>query len=312
MQTLEQRKAYLQNFLRIFSYPQDAIASLMQTFDTVCENQETRDTFFRLVSVYEENMRCDFVPLVQEIEKLSQTLGVHLFALQAVYYMLLTQKMQVYYKQRNIEEEVWKATAGDLKTKCLECKQVKGVWGIFAIRWFFNVFRGNIFRLGRLEFCLRSFGTEYEKDGRVLHADTLVIDTHIPSGEPLVYQDVLQSYKQAMAFFKRYYGVEPPAFWCKSWLLSPVNKMFLHESTNIRRFADDFDVYECLEYPDYTEIFLRVFNKEYTDGYPLDTLPCDTAIQKFYVKWMKQGKTTSAGKGVLDCRKVLKKLQTKA
>ncbi len=312
MQNVEERRRYLQDFLRAFAYPQEAITALLETYDTVCAGQEEREIFFRLVGVYEENMLCDFALLAQEIEVLSRKLCVNVFALQAVFYMLLTQKLKAYYLENGVEQDVWEATAGDLKIKCLECKQVKGIWGIFAIRWFFNLFRMNVFRLGRLEFCLRSFGAEYEKDGLVLHADTLVIDTHIPSGEPLVYGEVLQSYGQAISFFKQYRGVEAPAFWCKSWLLSPVNKVALSEKSNIRKFADDFDVYECLEYPDYTEIFLRVFNKEYVDGYPLDALPCDTAIQKFYVKWMKQRKITSAGKGVLDCKKVLKKLQTKA
>ena len=308
MQEIQRRKAYLQHFLQAFSYPQDAIADFLSVYDDVCNNPTACEALFRLIGVYEKEMRCDFLPLAQEVEKLSQETGVCLFSLQAVFYMLLTEKMQAYYAERGVSERIWHDTVLDLRVKCIECKKVKGVWGIFAIRWFFNLFRGNIFRLGRLEFCLRSFGAEYQKDGLILHPDTLVIDTHIPSGEPLVYQEVLQSYKQAMAFFKQYYGVEPPAFWCKSWLLSPVHKSALKESSNIKKFADDFDVYDCLDHDGYAEIFMRVFEKEYTADFDLRALPCDTTLQKFYVEYMQQGKITSSGKGVLDCRKVLKKL----
>ena len=87
-----------------------------------------------------------------------------------------------------------------------------------------------------------------------------------------------------------------------------MHKHALKESSNIKKFADDFDVYDCLDHDGYTEIFMRVFEKEYTADFDLSKLPCDTALQKFYVEYMRQGKPTSSGKGVLDCRKVLEKL----
>ncbi len=102
-----------------------------------------------------------------------------------------------------------------------------------ALAWSANFARGRLLQIGRLQFqylCGRG--------------DNTTVHIHIPGGEPLSHSAVLDAIKESGILLKKYYGITNAVFKCDSWLLSPELQNFLKSESNIRLFADMFDVTE--------------------------------------------------------------------
>ena len=296
-------KPHLQAFLDEFAFPEDCKAVFLSAFDRVFGDEQAKNTFLRLFSVYDNDMRADFAPLLEEVRNVGARLDIHEYTISALFYLLLTKRWREYFIQLGIDECIWKDGAKALLEKINGCKQVKNVWGVCAIRWFFNVFRMNVFRLGRLEFFARRFNKFYEKNGLTLTPENMVLDTHIPyTGTRLTHDEVLLSYEKAALFYQKHYGLDRPIFWCKSWLLFPKHKQILSPTSNIFKFLGDFDIFAWGEYENYDET-VRLFQKEFTGDFSV--LPADTSLRRTYIAWMQAGEKTGWGEGVIDYQALL-------
>ena len=97
--------------------------------------------------------------------------------------------------------------------------------GLLEYNWISLGLNLKLHKLGRLEF--------------MPSADKM--EVHIPTGEPLICSECLQSLKMSAEFFGRYYpDYEYETYCTYSWLLDDTLEKFLKKDSNILRFAKLF------------------------------------------------------------------------
>lgn len=142
---------------------------------------------------------------------------------------------------------------------------------------------GHLYRIGELEYELKRL------------ADRQVIDIHIPSDADFSPNVVNESIGMAEEFLHTYYPeMSSCDFTCDSWLLSKQLEGMLKEKSNIRSFANRFEILGESE-PD-TEFIEWIFNTK-TDNY--ETLPENTSLQREMKKFILLGGMFRNGYGVL-------------
>jgi len=73
------------------------------------------------------------------------------------------------------------------------------------------------------------------------------LDFHIPAGPPMDFETCGESFRKAIAFFRRYFPKESfVAFECWSWILDPVFPDILPPDSNLVRFQKELYLYPCL------------------------------------------------------------------
>lgn len=268
-----------------------------------------------------------------------QASGPDAAMLAAVVYIGALPQMIANYEAKGIPQQVLLDTLQDMTVWMNHHKQYKGEWGLGQTNWLIRHFRGELFRLGRLQFVFTTYrkpfrafrhrltgriaalsdaGARYRADGladgtngiydpeggwesmyaydgavhignpvstggtllrtpvRLPDADwelTLqpgdtMIDVHIPEGGKMSHELCRASYGQAVAFAERYFPeVDYKGFVCSSWLLGPVFRQLLPETSNIVRFQTDYCVTPIRS--DEEQTLERVFGF----GTKLDDLP---------------------------------------
>lgn len=210
------------------------------------------------------------------------------------------------YRARGISEEVCRATLRDLKYKHAECMDVYGVDGTFVTDWFPRHFRCRLFALGRLQYERFPFG--YNSYGTHLKKGDTVYKCHIPSCGPITTESVIDSLRQAHAFFREELrdGILP--VFCSSWMLYPPhNAEVFPAGSNLNRFYELFDVIDAVPLPK-NEDFWRVFNMPYSPE-ALENAPERTSLQRAFKRYLQSGACMGSGKGILlfDGRSILPK-----
>jgi len=145
------------------------------------------------------------------------------------------------YKEKGIPEKILLDTLGDLVIWAQNQHLVHGTIGLSDSAWLEGHLNFQLFRLGRLQFKKETAVASSEKYD--LQEGDLVIEVHIPQGEPMGMDDVHASYRQAKEFFSLYFPeYHYKYFVCGSWLLDHHMKDFLKETSNILKFGKEFDV----------------------------------------------------------------------
>ena len=106
----------------------------------------------------------------------------------------------------------------------------------------------------------------------------------------------MDSYRRALEFFAKERGDKPLICICHSWLLFEGNREIFPARLNMVDFMNDWDIIHSEEADEYGDCW-RLFGKEY-DG-NADNLPQNTTQQKAMAAWLKDGKKTGEGFGVL-------------
>ena len=191
-------------------------------------------------------------------------------------------------KKRNIPDEILLASLSEVKRYAVEYNKVmtKGEkLGILQIRWIGKVLKGNIYRLGRLEFEIRGSLKGSVKHG-VKEGDD-IIAVHIPdNGGPFTEETCKEAYRLAEEFFPKYFPEYKYEYYtCHSWLLDNTLKKFLKPTSNIVWFMDTFEITENHEsYEALTYLFGRG-----TKLQDIDKLTPETSLQKAIVEHLKNG-----------------------
>lgn len=287
-------REYLLNFLRDYEYEPEDIDYLISTYDKVMADKEAAEMWNSAIAMYEENIECTYSKITETADKVGEILCLHEFTLEFLIFACLSKHTAKVYKERGISEEIYKNTMMDLRDKLDECKMVKGVVGIFVPYWFYGFFALKRFAIGRLQFELKPFGRNYEKDGKVLNEESIVIDTHIPRGRtPLNEEECEKAYKQAAEFFKDQLNGEC-AFVCDSWFLFPENKTIMSPNSNIYKFMSRYDVIES-KIDKNRGLLWRVFGTEEKN---LSRLTATNSLQRAYLEHAKAGGKLGTGYGV--------------
>ena len=277
-------------------FENEAIESLCNDLERMLACEGSRTLLTEAMDAYAADQYTDFRALMQKGTDAGALVGVNEYAAYLLLCILLAPTLREYYRKAGIADEIFVETMTDLKWKLIECQLVKGVYGTFVGSWYRLFFQMQLFTFGRLQFEIRSFRRTYEKDGKRLEPESLVLGVHIPRMPmPFSKENCEDSYARAAEFFEGRLGGAPTAFVCNSWLLFPEHEQFLHEKSNIRKFMARFDITESKYAEDYSELW-TVFDMEYTGN--IEDFPEDTFLQKAYKDHLRQGGRTGSGFGV--------------
>lgn len=202
-------------------------------------------------------------------------------------------------EELGIEHEIFRSTMRDIAYKIEECKTVKGTCGVFVDFFFLN-FGFKLFEIGRLQFHIYTYsGRDYTYGDTVIKSGDKVFFCHIPSSGKLTPELCTDSFQRAYEFFKKRGNIKGNVMhiFCASWLLyTPYVENNFPEGSNLRKFAEMFDVYIDLEREVFTEGW-RIFGKVYegtTEG-----LPSDTTLRRNFIKYINDGKSFGNGYGMI-------------
>ncbi len=292
-------KIYLKEFFEFYNYPENAVKEFIGAYEKLEGNENLS---FLLENFYKDTS-IGMGKVENLMDEAAEVCGVHKYTAKFLFYALLSKELKEVYKKRGFDEQIYIDSMEDLRYKAVECFDVYGVWGFFATTWFYNFFRLECFKLGRLEFEIIGLNldnldqNEFTVAGRTIKAGMPVINIHIPSSrEPFNKQARLDSYDKAYHFFNDVLGKNIDVFACGSWLLYDKNKEILGEKSNIVDFANDFNILGSWEYKDPWYDMWRIFGK-YGTG-PIDVLPRETSLQRAYADFISGGGIPGASKGV--------------
>lgn len=287
-------KEYLIDFLNEFEYQENDAKILINTYDLIMQNNAAKDIFNNAISVYENDINCDFRELLALVDGISQLLNTDKYTVELLFSICLTKRLKKEYEVRKIDYEIYRESILDLRYKLEECKLVKGVVGTFVAFWFDGWFKLNRFALGRLQFEITKLGTDYQINGYKFMPDSKALGVHIPrSGQPLTPESCDKSFEKAREFFKSEFdGI--CIFNCHSWLLYPENEKLINENSNIYKFIKRFDVLRHCSDENYSDSW-RIFDTEEKN---FSLVPCNTSLQKAYAEHLINGGKMGWGFGV--------------
>ena len=189
--------------------------------------------------------------------------------------MGFTQKETELYKKR-----VYEALTNDIfirKLKSIRISQM--IWATY----FINV---KLIEVGRLQY-------ENCKD---------YIKIHIPAGEKLEIESVIESIENSKKEIKKYFGLSNPEYRCNSWLLSNQINDIIDCNCNIHKF---YKIFEVEDGEDATKDILNfVFKMQECTDYK--SLPENTSLQKILKKQLIDNKKMKIGCGnLIQAMKIL-------
>lgn len=222
--------------------------------------------------------------------------GLHEYTVHFMFMLYAAEFLYEMYKENNISEDIFWNTMVELRCKLNECYTVYKIWGTFVGYWLADIFRMKRFGLGRLTYERTLFEYEnYNKRGISIKKGDSVVGVHIPSSGPLTPEAVKESLKLAYSFFMSDTG-KPMVVVCDSWLLDTRLGKVFPENSNIKKFVNLFDVIYRREDENFSDAW-RIFSVDYTGN--VSILPQKTALQKSIAEFLKEGKKTGIGFGVL-------------
>ncbi|OUS77284.1 hypothetical protein B1748_09080 [Paenibacillus sp. MY03] len=196
------------------------------------------------------------------------------------------------YKVRGISDDIYYDTFSDLQLWCNKCYRDFGVYGIEQYGWLQEHIRLRLFRLGRLQFQPLALDHDVIAEGRKFGKGELVLNVHIPEGDPLDRQSVDRSFELAKTFFR---GI-PSIFVCHSWLLYPQLKEVLPPTSNILKFQENFVIYKVDH--DAKQAEERIFNLVSNDPSHYEE---KTSLQQSARAYLMAGNPLGNGYGIRFC-----------
>ncbi len=190
-----------------------------------------------------------------------------------------------YFCSKGIPDEIFFASLSELKRYAVEYYETNGgKIGILQIKWVGKVLSGLIFRLGRLEFEIRK--ARYDFDKLSVREGDDVLNVHIPIADSFDREVCDTSYAMSREFFAKYFpDYKYKCYACSSWLLDSELEKYLKKSSNILRFASEYEVVSSKEgYDALTYLFGRG-----TSLSDVDKLVPESSLQKGIVEHIKTG-----------------------
>lgn len=286
----------IKSFLTEYDYPEQAIQSLLQDFDTL-KQTEYYPLFQANVALYEQDdASFSHQKALSAMKVIAEGTGISSYAVDFLFYVCLAKHCRELYEQAELPLSLYCDAMMDLKWKLLECKKVYGIWGSFVAFWFCRAFDLSRFTLGRLQFEDDPSAEAFEIHGNRLNYGDWVLNVHVPSSGKLTTEDCIESLRMAAEFYKDRFPDGLVKFRCCSWLLAENHKDYLAPETGIRRFADLFHVAKITPKPNGSDLW-RIFGRPYegsTEGFP-----AETSLQRAYLKMLSDGISPEIGLGYI-------------
>lgn len=197
-------------------------------------------------------------------------------------YVRFAAELEAKYKRYGISREVYFHTFSDIAIWSSHYRKKSGKLGLQEVEWLARHLQCKLYRLGRLQF---------EREDTVLHV-------HIPEGVPLSEAECNFSFQYADDFFSEKYNI----YDCQSWLLDPILKTIMDDTSNIICFQNRFQIQYVIADSQQAEerVFGRVFERK-------EQYPEKTSLQKKMKRLLLEGKQVGEGYGIIDRKKEYKK-----
>lgn len=181
------------------------------------------------------------------------------------------------------KDRVKESLLNDIKVRKYDGIRVSQMlWGAY----FINI---RIIEVGRLQYEFIRFNPLNEKEYKEC------IKIHIPSGEKLLEEQVMESIIKSKGEILKYFNLENPDYYCSSWLLSPTINKVLDKNSNIAKFYNMFNIVG--EEDGLDDILNFVFNvkecNDYTD------LKESTSLQIKLKEMLLRNEKLTIGVGIL-------------
>ena len=162
-----------------------------------------------------------------------------------LYFLYFCEDTERRYNKLGIGEEILMDTLADIPRWLDTWSGLKGEMYLGELDWLGYHLRGDLFKLGRLQFC---FAKHYEIPQKGIKKGDGVIDTHIPAAGPLLPEECQKSFDFAREFFAKYFpDYKWEVFTCHSWLLGQDLADILGEDSNIIKFQRMYNIYSQYE-----------------------------------------------------------------
>lgn len=273
----------IKTFCEKFGYPKEAEEQFSAVYEKVLADGAARSEIYDIMDTFFMGADESYIP---KLDALAQRLGVRAMALYMVFFIMSEKAIEYIYNIKGYSG-IYFDTVRDTYYKCEECFKMYGFWGTHCLGWFGNYAKCNLFALGRLQF--QPYIAPWDKEGYVKAGDT-VYAVHIPSGAPLRYENVLASLDEACTFF----GKKEAVFSCHSWLLYPPQCEMYAPGSNLKKFAELFDI---IESNDTNEDLWRVFMTP--DCSDTSKLTATSSLSEKILARLKEGKTMGQGLGFI-------------
>ena len=187
------------------------------------------------------------------------------------------------YDQLGISEEIYIASMAAFSRFVREHMESYGCYGFDRGTWTTRQVSSKLFRIGQLEYEFTTL------DGQP------VVSLHIPTDVDLRPEVLRPSVREGlMELFRLFPEYADKTIYCHTWLLSPLLKDLLPETSNILRFQEMFDM-EPEGIPG-NGVLLWVFKNP---KLPKEDLPENTRLQRKLKRFLLDGGVFLEGKGYL-------------
>lgn len=191
-----------------------------------------------------------------------------------------------FHADRGIPPEVTRATLADLGLQIAHYQRWNGYPGFDGAFWLWQHFRGQMYRLGRLQFTDERIDFDPDSDCGFARGDAS-LGVHIPAAGPLTPELCDDAFARARAFFMRHFPERRYRIGtCSSWMLDEQLVEYLPESSNICAFQRRFRLVRGWSRLGDEDLLRFVF------GYvpaSIDELPQGTTLERGVVRHLRDG-----------------------
>jgi hypothetical protein len=292
-------------FLRYLDLDKDVCEILLDSFN-ILEKQGFIKSFYDKVKALESNNfpRTDYYLCLESLDDLVANTEISPYTAKFIFICMCAPYAYNNLVKLGFDEDIIKNSFSDYKIKLQECLDVYNIAGTFVAPWFLGLIHGRCIKLGRLQFATENTKCDYNKFGLNIKSGDPVVAIHIPSGEKLTFESVMNSLDLA---YKHFNAKGNMAFTCHTpFLYNDYVNVF--NKGNIKKFIDLFEVVDNHQDETFSNCW-RFFNCNY-DGKP-DNLPNNNSLQNSFINHIKNNGTHGYGFGylVFDGKAVLTKKQ---
>jgi hypothetical protein len=278
--------------------PQDAVEALFRAVGLIRRDEKLA----RLAWLWREIFlkKAESMPYPTQWPSPIKAMGPDAALFSAVVLISMLPPALEFHRQRGVSEDISKASFRDFYIWLQDYYDKHGRWGLAGFTWLLLHLRGELYRLGRLQFCGAVFEEPVAEGflpglASIPQPGDPVLAVHIPADGKLDHEQCRASYLAALEFFPAYFPEIPfDAFTCHSWLLDPELRKILPESSNIVRFQRDFHIYSIQD--DDRQMFERVFGNKPAD---LSQAPRDSSLRRAILDHLQAGNSMHKGMGFI-------------
>lgn len=290
--------SYLLEFFTQYDYPQAGAAALLDAMERIGTDSPLFHTLSQCVDAYEQGAiqtKEDVQLRLASIREAAAEQCIPSETAELLFFLMCMKHLKVLYSHLGLSDAYYAGVASDLRSKLNECFAVKGIWGSFVALWFAGFFAMQRFVIGRLQYEIIQMPGLMSPDGKHCFHGQTAVNVHIPSGRPLLIEDVKASMAEAACFFAKHFPDGTVLFHCNSWLLYPGHYEMLPEDSGIRKFMNEFTVIRVDVHDDRHDLWRLFETMEVDDP---DALPQNTSLRRSYVQWLKAGKPVGSAIGI--------------